>query len=68
MISEWRSVIAKHYTQRGRTHGAGFVRQWFPTAEPLRKRRYEKWNTQYTHDDKVFIKIVTVTLTLTLSR
>ena len=32
-------------TQRGRTHGAGCVRQWFRTAEPLGKRRYENWNT-----------------------
>ena len=28
-------------TQRGRTHGAGCVRQWFRTAEPLGERRYE---------------------------
>ena len=32
-------------TQRGRTHGAGCVRQWFCTAEPLRERCYENWNT-----------------------
>ena len=32
-------------TQRGRTHGAGCVRQWFRTAEPLGERRYENWNT-----------------------
>ena len=32
-------------TQRGRTHGAGCVWQWFRTAEPLGKRRYEDWNT-----------------------
>ena len=36
-------------TQRGRTHGAGCVRQWFRTAEPLGERRYENWNT-HTHD------------------
>ena len=36
-------------TQRGRTHGAGCVRQWFRTAEPLGERRYEKWNTHTTH-------------------
>ena len=35
-------------TQRGWTHGAGCVRQWFRTAEPLGERRYENWNTQ-TH-------------------
>ena len=35
-------------TQRGRTHGAGCVRQWFRTAEPLGERRYENWNT-HTH-------------------
>ena len=32
-------------TQRGRTHGAGCVRQWFCTAGPLGERRYENWNT-----------------------
>ena len=32
-------------TQRGRTHGAGCVRQWFRTADPLGERRYENWNT-----------------------
>ena len=35
-------------TQRGRTHGAGYVRQWFRTAEPLGERRYENWNA-HTH-------------------
>ena len=35
-------------TQRGRTNGAGCVRQWFRTPEPLRERRYENWNT-HTH-------------------
>ena len=35
-------------TQRGRTHGAGCVRQWFRTAEPAGERRYENWNT-HTH-------------------
>ena len=42
-------------TQRGRTHGAGCVRQWFRTAEPLGERRYENWNTQthtHTHTHK----------------
>ena len=29
-------------------HGAGCVRQWFRTAEPLGERRYENWNT-HTH-------------------
>ena len=44
-------VHAKHYkTLRGRTHGAGCVRQWFHTAEPLGERRYENWNT-HTHTD-----------------
>ena len=32
-------------TQGGRTHGAGCVRLWFRTAEPLEERRYENWNT-----------------------
>ena len=32
-------------TQRGRTHGAGCVRQWFCTAEPLGERHYENSNT-----------------------
>ena len=27
------------------THVAGCVRQWFRTAEPLRERCYENWNT-----------------------
>ena len=37
-------------TQRGRTHGAGCVRQWFRTAEPLGERRYEYWHTHiHTH-------------------
>ena len=33
------------HTQRGWTHGAGCVRQWFRTADPLGERRYENWNT-----------------------
>ena len=41
-----RHVHAKTLqTERGRTHGAGSVRQWFHTTEPLGERRYEKWNT-----------------------
>ena len=36
-------------TQRGRMHGAGCVRQRFRTAEPLRERPYENWNT-HTQD------------------
>ena len=36
--------------QQGRTYGAGCVRQWFRTAEPLGERRYENRNTHiYTH-------------------
>ena len=35
-------------TQRGRRNGAGYVRQWFRTAEPLGERRYENGNT-HTH-------------------
>ena len=35
---------------RGRTHGAGCVRQWFRTAEPLGERRYENWNTHMSLD------------------
>ena len=34
--------------RRGRTHGAGCVRLWFRTAEPLGERRYENWIT-YKH-------------------
>ena len=34
--------------QRGLTHGAGCVRQWFRTAESLGERHYENWNT-HTH-------------------
>ena len=37
------NVHAKHYK-----HGAGCVRQWFRTAEPLGERRYKNWNT-HTH-------------------
>ena len=40
-------------TQRGRTHGAGCVRQWFRTAEPLGERRYENWNTHVYNLDGV---------------
>ena len=32
----------KLHTQRGRMHGAGCVRQWFRTAEPLGERRYSR--------------------------
>ena len=35
----------KLQTQRGRTHGAWCVRQWFRTTEPLGQCRYENWNT-----------------------
>ena len=35
-------------TKRGRTHGAGCVRQWFRTAEPLGESLYKNWNT-HTH-------------------
>ena len=41
-------VHAKLQTHRGRTHGAGCVRQWFRTAELLGERRYENWKT-HTH-------------------
>ena len=37
------------------THGAGCVRQWFRTAEPLGERRYENWNT-HTHIPRLFKK------------
>ena len=40
-------------TQRGRTHGAGCVRQWFRTAEPLGERRYENWKTHTQTVSKV---------------
>ena len=39
-------VHAKHYKHN--EDGAGCVRQWFCTAEPLGERRYENWNT-HTH-------------------
>ena len=32
-------------TRQGRTHGAGCVRPWLHTAEPLGERRYENWIT-----------------------
>ena len=41
-------------TQQGRTHGAGCVRQWFRTAEPLGERRYENWNTHTFGDELTF--------------
>ena len=42
-------------TQRGRTHGAGCVRQWFRTAEPLGERRYQNWNTHtHTFEEKMW--------------
>ena len=44
-------------TQRGRTHGAGCVRQWFRTAEPLGERRYENWNT-HTHTHTYLSKVL----------
>ena len=37
-------VHAKHYKH----YGDGRTGQWFRTAEPLGKRRYENWNT-HTH-------------------
>ena len=40
-------------TQRARTHGAGCVRQWFRTAEPLGERRYENWNMGSHHAPQV---------------
>ena len=61
VVSEWPSVIAvslnigggvrlstSKAVRRGRTHGAGCVRLWFRTAEPLGERRYENWIT-YKH-------------------
>ena len=45
-------------TQQGRTHGAGCVRQWFRTAEPLGERRYEHWNTHtHTHRFSIIVEI-----------
>ena len=49
-------------TQRGRTHGAGRVRQWFRTAEPLGERRYEDWNTHTLNNDFVNVRLyITIT-------
>ena len=49
-------VHAKHYKQKqGRTHGAGCVRQWFRTAEPLGERRYENRNT-HTHTYIILVR------------
>ena len=45
------------HTRRGRTHGAGCVRQWFRTAEPLGERRYENWNTHTFTSPKSIIRI-----------
>ena len=48
-------------TQRGRTHGAGCVRQWFRTAEPLGECLYENWNTHtHTHKSNVLTDSLTV--------
>ena len=44
-------------TQRRRTHGAGCVRQWFRTAEPLGERRYENWNTHTHTANKYLFKV-----------
>ena len=41
------------HTRRGRMYGAGCVRQWFRTAEPLGERRYANWNT-HTHIQEQF--------------
>ena len=56
-------------TQRGRTHGAGCVRQWFRTAEPLGERRYENWNThtQMTLTDLLLLPILIMTPSLPLA-
>ena len=43
-------------TQRGWTHGAGCVRQWFHTTEPLGERRYEIRNT-HTHTQSVILSL-----------
>ena len=40
-----RACARKTLHTRGRTHGAGCVRQWLRTAEPLGERRNENWNT-----------------------
>ena len=53
-------------TQRGRTHGAGCVRQWFRTAEPLGERRYENWNT-HTHTHIIDFSSVCCSLSRWLS-
>ena len=47
-FSAYKLVRCALRASRGRTHGAGCVRQWFRTAEPLGERRYENWNT-HTH-------------------
>ena len=41
-------MCMRNTTNTMRTHGAGCVRQWFCTAEPLGERCYENWNT-HTH-------------------
>ena len=41
-------VHAKHYKHNEDERTAPYVWQWFRTAEPLRERRYENWNT-HTH-------------------
>ena len=44
----WRPPYQTGKTVHVQTHGAGCVRQWFCTAEPLGERRYDNWNT-HTH-------------------
>ena len=34
-----------HLTNTTKTHGAGYAKPWFHTAEPLGERRYKNWIT-----------------------
>ena len=49
LINRQNCTCARKTLQtQGRTHGAGCVRQWFRTAEPLGERRYENWNILFS--------------------
>ena len=45
-------------------HGAGCVRQCFRTAEPLRERCYDNWNTHKADNYPVMVTVVTAGVTV----
>ena len=58
-LSNWQNCTCARktlQTQRGRMHGAGFVRQWLRTAEVLGECHYENRNTHtHTHTQSVIL-------------